>query len=536
MFSLGTGLESIWDMAGWRSHFKEFFFCRKLRFLGLFAGLLFQGNIHSPLQVVASENLGNEIIVFKNADELLQVSRQIGSSAISSPLQHALSTTREMESRGKVSKFVFEDEAARESFTQTLDAMEVEWEYNQSISATSDPLFNLDGLDPLFSQQWSLLNLTGSSSNPQVAGASIDVVRAWNIARGKGRLYVVDTGVDPDSVEFEGIPFLMADFINEGGEHDGNGHGSHVASIAVARQNTVGTIGVAPGSDVELVSVKVLNAQSNGSTFAAIAAMDAIHDSVREYFSNNPDGFVVINMSLGGTGYSAQFERGLQRISRLGARDGKGPRVLIVTAAGNNSSNNDEEGFYPCGFIVANLICVAASDRLDFKANFSNYGSQSVHLFAPGVQILGYASGALAQAHGMFVRSSGTSQAAPHVAGAALLVHEANPDLDASEVKTVLLGSVDYLPGASAEVLSAGRLNAYRAVLVASGQDPELATRLFESRPASAAGGGAGGCQLGLANASSAGISFGWFILFGFLLGISRWYSERVFAGPSCKI
>lgn len=445
----------------------------------------------------------------------------------------------ELEGGARVSRLRFSNAEDMQEAIKLLEEEGLEWEPNHEIRATVDPftLFNMSTADELFPQQWSMVNLNASSSS-QVAGASIDVIRAWSISRGRGRLYVVDTGVDPGSQEFSQMGLYLADFVGEGLE-DFNGHGTHVASIAVARENGIGIIGVAPGDEVDLVSIKVLNANSQGSTHHAINAMDELYRDIKNYFQEDPSGFAVINLSLGGGGHSAQFERSLQKISQLGAGQISetvpenypqglgGPRVLTVAAAGNNGVNNDQMGFYPCNFNVVNLMCVAASDPLDYLAPFSNFGPKTVHLLAPGVQIYGNIPGFLAASSSRaFVRKNGTSQAAPHVSGASLLVHGANPALDASQVKAILLGSVDQLPGGSSEVKTGGRLNAYRAVLLATGEDPERATQLFESRP----GYGEGGCQIQLRSDTPAPLGLVLFaVLYALLWGFrTRFQNEKI--------
>jgi subtilisin family serine protease len=134
------------------------------------------------------------------------------------------------------------------------------------------------------------------------------------------------------------------------------------------------------------------------------------------------------------------------------------PDTLFVVAAGNAARNNDVTPTYPCNFDLPNLICVGASTREDERATFSNYGARSVDLAAPGV---GVVSTSLDQA---YLSLSGTSMAAPHVAGVAALVWARAPWATVADVRAALLSSVDPVAALAGTSATGGRLNARRAV------------------------------------------------------------------------
>jgi hypothetical protein len=163
----------------------------------------------------------------------------------------------------------------------------------------------------------------------------------------------------------------------------------------------------------------------------------------------------VVNLSLGG---SFGLSNGLETAVEANIEAG----VVVVAAAGNESRDNDLIPVYPASFDIDGLIAVAASDHNDLMAPFSNYGATSVDLVAPGQDVLG---GVPPDA---FAMGSGTSFAAPHVAGAAALVRAMRPDLDPPEVADLILQSVDRFPAFSGRVVSGGRLNAGTAVEVAT--------------------------------------------------------------------
>src|SRR5206468_6725343 len=112
--------------------------------------------------------------------------------------------------------------------------------------------------------------------------------------------------------------------------------------------------------------------------------------------------------SWAGGGFSQAL---LDEITRANQND-----ILFVAAAGNSSSNNDSVPTYPASYAAPNIIAVAATNNQDGLASFSNYGANSVHLGAPGVQVL---STLPAASYGYL---SGTSMATPHVSGSAALV------------------------------------------------------------------------------------------------------------------
>ncbi|XP_013419452.1 uncharacterized protein LOC106180108 [Lingula anatina] len=236
--------------------------------------------------------------------------------------------------------------------------------------------------------------------------------------------FILDTGIDVAHSDFRtgrAVDFkdLYSAFSEPYGpsSSDGNGHGTHVAS-------TVGgnTMGVARA--VNLVAVKVLSDQGSGSTTGIIGA---IEDVVAYARTSNRKG--VINMSLGGTGSS------INAASNAAVQAG----VTVVAAAGN--SNDDACGYSPAG--ASEVVCVAASTNQDAKASFSNYGS-CVDIIAPGQSILG----ADANSGSGSVSLSGTSMAAPHVAGAVALFLGSSPNATPDDVKSWLYD------GATMDVIS----------------------------------------------------------------------------------
>ena len=226
-------------------------------------------------------------------------------------------------------------------------------------------------------------------------------------------MYVIDTGIRTDHVEFGGRASLG--FNNAGGlapTGDCNGHGTHVAG-------TIGgsTYGVA--KLVKLIGVRVLDCNGSGTVSGVIAGVDW----VAQQKVANPTRLMVANMSLGG-GLSTALDAAVNNAVAKG--------VTVVVAAG--TSNVDACTQSPAR--AASAITVAATASNDSRASFSNFGT-CVDLFAPGVSITSAwntSSSALAIA-------SGTSMASPHVAGMVAQYLMWNGSATPTVVTNTLLGA-----------------------------------------------------------------------------------------------
>jgi subtilisin family serine protease len=197
------------------------------------------------------------------------------------------------------------------------------------------------------------------------------------------------------------------------------------------------------------VSIMPLRFQDNygvGDTGGAIAALNYATMMRRDYGIN----IVVTNNSWGGgTGASAMLQDAIRAQGDVG--------ITFVTAAGNSAANCDVSPRYPACFNLPNVISVAATDRYDMLAGFSNYGATTIDLGAPGVGI--YST----RPNGTYGSMSGTSQAAPQVSGVVALLAAAKPGITVTQIRTAILGSVDPLPGLAGKTVTGGRLNAAAA-------------------------------------------------------------------------
>ncbi|KKS33603.1 MAG: Peptidase S8 and S53, subtilisin, kexin, sedolisin [Parcubacteria group bacterium GW2011_GWC2_42_13] len=319
--------------------------------------------------------------------------------------------------------------------------------------------------DPQFSELWSLHNTGQANGTPD---ADIDAPEAWNFVTASNlKVGIIDTGIDyshgdlisniwvnPGEIAGNGIDddnngfiddIYGWDFINEDNDpFDDHGHGTHVAGIVGAKgDNGMGITGV--NWTIKMAGLKFLGSDGAGYTSDAVQAI--------EYA--NMMGFSITNNSWGGGRYSQVLYDVISVANASG--------YLFVAAAGNYGINTDESAFYPAGYDLSNVISVAATDRNDQLAYFSDYGANSVDLGAPGVDIFSTAASGtcrLCDPTGYKILS-GTSMASPHTAGAAALVWSANPTLSYLEVKNKLLNFSDFLQELENKTLSKGRLNIY---------------------------------------------------------------------------
>ncbi|MFE9481122.1 S8 family peptidase [Streptomyces spororaveus] len=272
---------------------------------------------------------------------------------------------------------------------------------------------------------------------PSAAGSSRAPSSSWGLdridqsklpldnnftAQGNGAgvtAYILDTGIDYNHTEFGGPDATRATFgfdaIDDGRNgQDCQGHGTHVAGTVAGK-----TYGVARKAN--LVSVRVLGCDGKGTWSGIIAGLDWVAKNAKQP--------AVLNGSLGGD-KSAAVDDAATALSDAG--------VLPVVAAGNSAK--DACGVSPAS--AQRVVTVAASNQWDEETSFSNYGSCTT-LYAPGEAIVS------AKLGGGSVALDGTSMAAPHVAGVAVLYKAAHPKADPGELYEFLEGesTKDVLTG-----------------------------------------------------------------------------------------
>ena len=243
------------------------------------------------------------------------------------------------------------------------------------------------------------LNLPREAARPGGGGGgqqvSYGLTRVGGAGDGTGKTaWIIDTGIDLDHPDLNTSRNCHVSFVRTTTPDDGNGHGTHVAGTVAAKNNTIGTLGVAPNAFV--CAVRVLDNAGSGQWSWIVAGVD--------YVAANGVSGEVANMSLGGSGSNATLEKAVSDASA---------RVKFALAAGNNGEHAG--GFTPARVNGANIFTVSAVNSADCMASWSNYGNPPVDYAAPGVGILSTWKG------GGTKSISGTSMASPHVAGILLL-------------------------------------------------------------------------------------------------------------------
>ncbi len=325
--------------------------------------------------------------------------------------------------------------------------------------------------DPLL-RNGTLWNLDNTGFNGGRADADIDAPEAWDLQSDASGIIVavIDSGVrythqdlnanmwrnhgetpgngrDDDGNGYVDDRFGINAIANSGNPMDAHGHGTHIAGIIGAvPDNGVGCAGVA--FRVQIMALKFQDAGLYGVASDAIECID--------YARRH--GARIINASWAD---AVDYNSDALRDAIAATRDAG---IIFVTAADNQARNNDDTPMYPGAFRLENMIVVAATNPNDELADWSNYGYRTVDLAAPGQTI--YSTWATSDTS--YRDFSGTSMAAPHVAGACALVWARFPWLNYREVIDRILRSIDPLPSLSGRVATGGRLNLRRALAEAN--------------------------------------------------------------------
>lgn len=327
--------------------------------------------------------------------------------------------------------------------------------------------------------QWNLNN-TGIYGG--VPGADVSAEAGWDLQTDASNIIVavVDTGVRYTHEDLaanmwinageSGVDALGRNKRTNGVDDDGNGyiddvhginvlngsgnptddwgHGTHVAGIVGAvGNNALGVTGVA--WRVKLMAIKFIDASANYSVSDAITALNYAR----------AHGARIVTASWGNYAFTSQALR--DAITAL-----RNAGIIVTAAAGNDNNNNDTFPLYPASYEFDNILAVAATNRVDGRAGYSNYGATTVDLGAPGSPVFS-TWGAADNAYQYY---EGTSMAAPHLAGACALLWARFPSDTYQQIIARVLSTVDPLPSLNGRAKSNGRLNLGAAL--ASGSAP----------------------------------------------------------------
>ncbi len=299
--------------------------------------------------------------------------------------------------------------------------------------------------DPKLNELWGMKNSGQNDSQgiPGLAGADIGVAAVWAEGRTGSKsikVAIIDTGGNFTHPDLSANLIPGFNFVNNtANATDDNNHGSHCAgTIGGIGNNSTGVVGV--NWNVTMMPIKFLAADGSGS-------LDGAVQSIQFATAQNVD---IMSNSWGGGGFSQVMKDAIEESKNRG--------ILFIAAAGNNAQNTDATPSYPASYQVDNIISVAASNNRDQLASFSNYGRTTVHVSAPGVNIIS------TDKNGGYMNMSGTSMATPHVSGIAALIKSVNPTMSYSEIKNLIIASSDKIPSLRRASISGGRVNVFNAL------------------------------------------------------------------------
>jgi len=258
---------------------------------------------------------------------------------------------------------------------------------------------------------------------------------------------IAGNGIDDDLNGYVDDVFGIDASNHDTNPMDDNSHGTHTAgTIAAVGNNGVGVVGV--NWNAKILACKFLSAAGSGSDAGAIECFNYI-----VALKTRGQNIRVSSNSWGGN-RTGPIDQALKDAIDAAGNHG----ILNVFAAGNFGANNDTAPFDPASLSSTSIVSVAASSSNDNRAGFSNFGVTSVDLAAPGEGILSTST-----AGSGYEYKSGTSMAAPHVAGVAALLASLDPTLSVDNLKVLLMQNTDVLPQWAGLTATGGRLNALKA-------------------------------------------------------------------------
>lgn len=315
--------------------------------------------------------------------------------------------------------------------------------------------------DPSFGSLWGMTKISAPQAWDLNTGSSAVVIAnidtgikydhedlAANMWTNSGEIN--NNGLDDDNNGFIDDYYGYDFFFNDPNPLDENGHGTHTAgTLGAVGNNSTGVVGV--NWNVKIMAIKIYDSDGFGTTSAMLINA---YNYVRMMKLRGVN-IRVTNNSYGGCDEACGYDQATKdAIDALGNAG-----VLQVFAAGNDARNIDTNPSYPAAYNSPWIVSVANSTQSDARALSSNFGVVNVDLAAPGSSVLSTINNA-----SNYTTLSGTSMAAPHVAGAAALLAAHNPNLSAASLKATILNRVDQLAAWNGVVKTGGRLNVASAL------------------------------------------------------------------------
>jgi aqualysin 1 len=297
----------------------------------------------------------------------------------------------------------------RHVYAHAISGFSAEMDEDDALALSQDPKVRFVEEDSVMEASVTQTNATWGLDRIDERDRPLTTTYSYTSTGSGVNVYIIDTGIRVTHTQFGGRASTAFDSIGDGQNgNDCNGHGTHVSG-------TVGgsTDGVAKA--VRLFAVRVLSCGGSGSTSGVIAGVD--------WVTGNHVKPAVANMSLGG-GPSSSLDNAVRNSIAAG--------VTYAIAAGNSNAN--ASGFSPAR--VTEAITVGATTSSDVRSSFSNYGSV-LDIFAPGSSI----TSAWITSNTARATLSGTSMAAPHVAGVAARYLQGSPTASPATVRNAIVNT-----------------------------------------------------------------------------------------------
>ena len=315
-------------------------------------------------------------------------------------------------------------------------------------------LSNANDTDIDAPEAWSIIAGLNLPITPSIVVALIDSGVRYTHQDLAGNMWINTNETPGDEIDNDANGYVddiygmcSIDGYVPGDPYDDCGHGTHCAGIIGAvGNNGVGIVGVAWQLPIKIMALKSLNRSGKGTTSDIVECIDYA-------ITNDAD---IISMSLGGLLFDQVMYSCIEQARAQG--------IIVATASGNSGANTDYSNpSYPACYELDNVVSVAAigvSGDFGDGDNYSNYGLESVDLVAPGIGIMMCDK----DSDSDYCNGSGTSMAAPHVAGALALLKAQYPNDNYHQTIIRLLDSVEVLPSCAGLIKTSGRLNLYNAL------------------------------------------------------------------------